>query len=73
MNIGVRYKYDNTFESTIKFRDYWTMMFLKGNCHLRPITENEYKRIVKKAFFTNLNPYIPPDRKNTKEFPKTID
>ena len=74
MNIDVRYKYDKTFESTIKLRDYWTMTFLKGDYHLRPITENGYKRIVKNSiYFTNLNPNIPPDRKNTKEFSKTID
>ena len=51
MNIDVRYKYDKTFESTIKFRDYWTMTFLKGDYHLRPITENGYKKIVKKESF----------------------
>ena len=73
MNIDVRYKYDKTWESTIKLRDYWTMRFLKGDYHLRPITENRYKRIVKNIFFTNLNPNILPDRKNKKEFSKTID
>ena len=31
MNIDVRYKYDKTFESTIKLRDYWTMTFLNGD------------------------------------------
>ena len=50
MNIDVRYKHDKTFESTIKLRNYWTMTFSKGGgggFHLRPITENGYKRIVK--------------------------
>ena len=28
--IDVKYKYDKTFESIIKLRDYWTMTFLKG-------------------------------------------
>ena len=51
MNIDVRYKYDKTFESTIKLRDYWTMTILKGGYHLRPITENGYKRIVKISSF----------------------
>ena len=55
MNIDVRYKYDKTFESTIKLRDYWTMTYSKGDYHLRPITENGYKRIVQIAsFITNL-------------------
>ena len=68
------YKYDKTFESTIKLRDNWTMRFLKGDYHLRPITENGYERIVKiPSFFTNFNLNIPPDRKNTKEFSKTIN
>ena len=51
MNIDVMYKYDKTFESTIKLRDNWTMTFLKGNYHLRPIAEIGYKRIVKIASF----------------------
>ena len=46
----------------------------KGGLSFMPDNRERIKKACKNSiFFTNLKPNILPDRKNTKEFSKTID